>query len=234
VAGAGRTCHQVADRSAAGSCNRTPGRSRVVGESGGRRGEAPTPFSIVAADGKRVLFRGPEQADLRDQENVFAVAEDGHSVRFGLEQWGKHPVRFDLAERRVEVDAPEDRALTVARTQAAGLEITDWQNTREPKLAGKPLALKQYERSRSVAIAPDGKRFALGNDWSLRLFDAQGAEVWQKQVPDAAWRVNVTGDGRLVVSGYGVSQTNGGQRTFHVDGLMMHCMRQPAAPMRTQ
>ena len=101
------------------------------------------------------------------------------------------------------MDAAEDRALAVARTQAAGLEITDWNNARDPKLAGKPLTLEKYEHSQSVAIAPDGKRFALGADWSLRLFDAQGAEVWQKPVPTVAWAVNVTGDGRLVVAGYG-------------------------------
>ena len=62
-------------------------------------------FSIVAADRKRVLFRGPEQPDLRDQEKVFAVAQDGRSVRFGLEVGGKKPVRFDLAQRRVKLDA---------------------------------------------------------------------------------------------------------------------------------
>ena len=49
---------------------------------------------------------------------MFAVAKDGRSARFGLELWGKQPVRFDLEQRRVEVDAAEDRTLTVARRQA--------------------------------------------------------------------------------------------------------------------
>ena len=57
--------------------------------------------------------------------------------------------------------------------------------------------------SRSVAIAPDGRRFALGAEWSLRLFDREGAEVWTKPVPGVVWAVTFSGDGRFVVAGYG-------------------------------
>ena len=52
-------------------------------------------------------------------------------------------------------------------------------------------------------MAPDGRRFVLGADWSLRLFDQAGKELWRRPVPGAAWAVNVSGDGRLVVAAYG-------------------------------
>ena len=65
-------------------------------------------ISLVGADGAFVTLRGPAQPDLRDQEEVFAVSKDGRSVRFGLEPWGKQPLRFDLARRAVSVDAPAD------------------------------------------------------------------------------------------------------------------------------
>jgi hypothetical protein len=159
-------------------------------------------ISLVGADGAFVTLRGPAQPDLRGQEKVFAVSKDGRSVRFGLEPWGEQPLRFDLAGRAVTTDAPADPSLATARVKAAGVDVTDWKNTGKPKLAGKPLALQPYEDSRSLAIAPDNRRFVLGADWSLRLFDARGTEQWQKPTPGAAWAVNITGDGRTVVAGY--------------------------------
>ena len=43
----------------------------------------------------------------------------------------------------------------------------------------------------------------LGADWSLRLFDRNGHEVWPaRPVPGVAWHVNVTADGRLIVAAF--------------------------------
>ena len=84
-----------------------------------------------------------------------------------------------------------------------GSRLATGRTTRAPKLAGKPLQLKQYETSRSLAIAADVRRFVLGTAWSLRAFDPQGREQWRKPSPGAAWGVNVTGDGRMAVAAYG-------------------------------
>ncbi len=78
------------------------------------------------------------------------------------------------------------RALAPPRIQAPGLAIRGWKNTREPTLNGTPLALDQYETARSLAIAPDGGRFLLGADWSLRLFERNGKQRWEKSVPGIA------------------------------------------------
>ena len=50
---------------------------------------------------------------------------------------------------------------------------------------------------------PDGDRFVLGTEWSLRALDAKGQPLWQRAVPGVVWAVNITGDGRLVVAAYG-------------------------------
>ncbi|WP_339137822.1 MAG: caspase family protein [Candidatus Electrothrix sp. GW3-4] len=71
-----------------------------------------------------------------------------------------------------------------------------------PTLNGKPLALEQYERSRSLAIAPDKQHFLLGADYRLRYFDRQGREVWQQPVPGTAWGVNISKDGKLAVAAF--------------------------------
>ena len=45
----------------------------------------------------------------------------------------------------------------------------------------------------------------LGAEWSLRLLDQLGHDVWPnaQTVPGAAWHVNVTGNQRLIVAAYG-------------------------------
>jgi hypothetical protein len=57
------------------------------------------------------------------------------------------------------------------RTEVAGLRIDDWRNSTAPTLNGQLLPIKQFETSRSAAVAPDHQHVALGTDWYLRLFD---------------------------------------------------------------
>ena len=91
----------------------------------------------------------------------------------------------------------------MAAPRQTGLPIEHWQDQYHPTLGGRPLALEPYERSRSLAIHPDGDRFVLGADWSLRAFDAHGTPLWTRAAPGVVWAVNITGDGRLVVAAYG-------------------------------
>jgi hypothetical protein len=72
-----------------------------------------------------------------------------------------------------------------------------------PTLDGRPIELIPYERSRSLAVHLDGKRFVLGTEWYLRALDAKGKPLWQRPVPGIVWGVNITSDGRLVVAAYG-------------------------------
>ena len=57
--------------------------------------------------------------------------------------------------------------------------------------------------SRALAIAPDAFRFVLDTEWYLRAYRADGGELWKKPIPDTAWGVNISRDGRLVVAAYG-------------------------------
>jgi hypothetical protein len=81
--------------------------------------------------------------------------------------------------------------------------VEGWNNSFSPILNGERLALDPYERAYSLAIAPDGARFALGTDWALRLFDRTGEERWRRTVPSVVRAVNISGDGRLLVAAYG-------------------------------
>ena len=164
-------------------------------------GSGEPSFGIVDASGRLALYKGNTIADLRDQLEGFQVSYDGSVVRFGYEVFGKSPAVFD-AERREFVDETSVR-LSKPIIQMQGLEITDWEDNYYPKLNGEPIKLERYEFSRSLAIAPDGKRFLLGADWSLRLFDRNGNEIWKVPVPEVACAVNISGNGKVAVAGFG-------------------------------
>ena len=43
----------------------------------------------------------------------------------------------------------------------------------------------------------------MGTTWHLRAYDAQGVPLWSRPAPGEVQAVNITGDERLVVAGYG-------------------------------
>jgi hypothetical protein len=90
----------------------------------------------------------------------------------------------------------------MAVPRQTGLPVEHWHDQYAPTLGGKKLPLDPYETSRSLAVHPNGDRVVLGTEWYLRAFDAQGTQLWRRDVPGIVWAVNVTGDGRLVVAAW--------------------------------
>jgi outer membrane protein assembly factor BamB len=153
-------------------------------------------------DSPRWVSPSPK-ADMRDQYETLAVSADGAIVDFGFEPLGKSPLRFDLRALKLNRDPPVDHQTIPARAKQGGFAVEGWKNGLSPTLDSKPIGLQRYERSRSLSIHPDGNRFVLGANSSLRALDAQGQRLWQRKVPSTAWAVNITGDGRLAVAAYG-------------------------------
>lgn len=153
------------------------------------------------AQGAKSLLGASPVADYRDNYGGFLISPDGDTVQFGYEQWGKSPAQFDLENVRLTTEETKAGLLTPPDTHS--LTITGWKNTYSPKLNQQPLPLDNYERSRSLAIAPDQQGFLLGTEWYLRYFNAQGQQQWQKPVPGTAWGVNISGDGSKVVAAFG-------------------------------
>ena len=160
-------------------------------------------------------------------ERGLRLSRTGDVVQFGFELWGKRPARFAVQDPRLTLGPPDDKSLTGPMTTAAGLAISAWENEDHPTLNGTPLALKPYETSRSLAIPPDGQRFLLGTEWSLRLFNRDGTEHWQVAAPGAAWAVTIA------PAGAWLSQVS---QTAHVDGAgyrtvwsCWHCSPTPMA-----
>jgi hypothetical protein len=159
-------------------------------------------FGLIDGSGREILWRRDVGVDMRGQRGAaFTIAKDAKRVRFGPGYGVDKPMLFDLSRATLD-DAPKPPPeLTEPLVQ--GLPIEHWQSETDPTFAGKPIALNQYEISRSLALRPAGRGFVLGTEWYLRDFDAHGAEVWKVPVPDVAYGVNVSADDRLVVAAYG-------------------------------
>lgn len=157
-------------------------------------------WGVFTAGGVRLRLVSGEIADYRGLLQGFLVDAAGGAVRFGYEPSGQSPATFSLSERRLTPGDAADNRLRPPRTD--GLAVTDWKDTYEPKLNGVKLPLQQYERSHSLAVAPDAGSFLLGTDFSVRLFDRDGKERWNAPAPSIAWNVNISGDGRLALAAF--------------------------------
>jgi len=158
-------------------------------------------FGIIDAQGHGTTLQGQGQLDFRDLGSL-RVSKSGKTVEEGTIN-PTRTLRFALAERRLDIDLGSDNALTTPVTEARALKVTDWEDSYHPFVNGRPIALDSYETSRSLALFTDRKGFILGTEWWVRRFGKDGRLVWRKPVPEATWGVNVTPDGRLVVSAHG-------------------------------
>jgi len=161
----------------------------------------------VLEDTTARIFAAPN-IDMR--LTTFLVSEDASVVQLSVKPGDKATVRFDAAQRRLETGIADTTAGAESKGKAAGLHpafievtgltVTDWENGMHPKVNGHPIALAPNEMGRSLAILPDHKRFLLGCDFSLRLFDAEGKELWAAGTPGLTWQLNVSGDGKTCVA----------------------------------
>ena len=107
-------------------------------------------------------------------------------------------MRFDVKALTLSNPPPNDD-LTLALNRK-GLTIEGWRDGLHPTLAGRTLALLPYERARSLAIAPDAKRFFLGSNFAVTSFDDAGTQRWRWESGGEVWAVNSSKDQRVVVA----------------------------------
>src|SRR5205814_182622 len=93
--------------------------------------------------------------------------------------------RFDLRSLTLSTSIPSD-GLTFAPLRE-GLMIDGWRDGTSPTLSARPIPLAPYELARSVAIAPDAKRFFLGSNFTLTAFDDAGTSRWRWYSKNEVW-----------------------------------------------
>jgi WD40 repeat protein len=162
-------------------------------------------FGLIGPDAKVTQLQGFGALDLvGGGGHLLRVSANGGIVQ--VDSWEpQHTYRLALANRLVKIDPPADDALKGPITQAPGLAITNWHASTKPAVNGTLIKLKANERSLSASVIPGTQNFVLGADYSLRLLDNQGHDVWPsaQTAPGPVWQVNVTGNQRLVVAAYG-------------------------------
>ncbi len=165
-------------------------------------GAADPAFGIIDKHGKQTLFKSPAIADFRGMYEKFRLGPMGKRVKFGYKYGGESPAQFSMENRRLDTASTQTSGMVSPVTKSKELAVTGWKGTDSPQLNGKKLPLKQYEFSRSLAIAPDRETFLLGTEWYLRRFDRRGKEVWKQDVPGIAWAVNIAGNGKIAAAAY--------------------------------
>jgi WD40 repeat protein len=185
-------------------------------------GFADTVMGFVTMSRGRLLFAGTDGFGIIDgaQETprlqevvalnwrggsaVLRTSRDGKTVEMDAIS-PKRKFRFSLTQRLISINATQDEQLVEPGTEAPGVQVRNWENKFDPTLNDKPINLQQFERSRRLAFVPGTDRFALGTEWNVRLFDAQGKEVWPAKfpAPGPAWGLNITPNRRLVVGAFG-------------------------------
>jgi hypothetical protein len=159
-------------------------------------------FGLIDEAGNVARLQDVVALDWRGRSAVLGVSADGKMVQMDA-VYPNRMVRFSLAQRLVTIDPPPDTSLASPITRAPRVSVADWNETFHPTVGGKPVSLDKEERSQSLAIVPGMDHFVLGANFSVRLFDSSGRELWRIPTPSVAWGVNVTADGRLVVAAFG-------------------------------
>ena len=131
----------------------------------------------------------------------FGDFDSAGATHFGDPDSAGAMMRFDLHSLTLSPAPPNDDATSPPNRE--GLTIDGWWNGTRPTLAGAALSLLAYDRARSLAIAPDAKRFFLGSSFGLTAFDEAGARKWRRPTPGEVWAVNASQDGRVVVTAEG-------------------------------
>ena len=96
-----------------------------------------------------------------------------------------------------------------------GLRLEGWRDSERPTLNGVPVqGLEPHEVVRALSMARNGQSFALGTDWALRIFDAQGRLQRAVALPAACWGLNHAPDGKVLVA----ALADGTLRWYGLDG----------------
>ncbi|HZZ22975.1 MAG TPA: caspase family protein [Roseiarcus sp.] len=158
-------------------------------------------LGLVDANGEPIWTAASPILDFSDQTDVMRVSPDGRLVDFDYFGSPGAMFRFDLRSLTLSSPPPNDDATLVPNRK--GLRIDGWDGTRRPRLAGHSLSLRAGDFARSLAIAPDAKRFFLGSSFALTAFDNAGTAKWERLSRGEVWAVNASKDGRIVVAAHG-------------------------------
>jgi hypothetical protein len=95
-------------------------------------------FARMTYAGKKVFYKDAETHDHRSEDRSHFRTNAQGSV-FTVTPYGRSPLMFDVATRTLSTGRtlPNLSSLSGYTDQIAGLTVTDWKNTRSPKINGR-------------------------------------------------------------------------------------------------
>ncbi len=189
--------------------------------SGGAAVDVPAAKDLVTGllpEGRRLLFataepvlgvmdeanrvqavRTPRHIDFHDRKGT-AVRLSRSGDRIEITRAGGRALIFDVGTREFLRDGGMGQAFAPPVTSGHGIAITDWRDSRAPKISGQAVRLEPGETARSAAVSPEGA--VLGTDFYVRFFGRNGTG-WKVPASAPVWAVHASTDGRLVVACFG-------------------------------
>ena len=158
-----------------------------------------TAWGIISAHDIRTFIKQPSIAAFAGHQRGFQISPDATKVLFCYKPRFQVPALFDVEKRTVEVHPDSQDNLVWPLGKSPGLHITDWRDSKHPKLNSVKLKLQKNEISRCVAIVPNGRSIVLGTEWNLYRYDRKGKLIWKTAVPAVTHSVNISQDSRIAV-----------------------------------
>ncbi len=156
-------------------------------------------LGLIDATGREIFAKTPGFDYLTAK--AFSISPDAMTVKFDFLQEGGAPAKFSVDSRQLELNPVPGTTPTDPILKSKAIVITEWLLKSDPKLNGRPLAVRTRDQGTSYAIAPDHRSFVYGTWFNLYRFDAQGKELWHRSIQGAARAVNISGNGQVAVVG---------------------------------
>lgn len=163
---------------------------------GGRMAFASFDATWGVLDGVRVVTRSATPITRVVSASALRISDDAQSVQWRGADGAQRS--FNVPARRV--GEGEATARREADPSSWSLRVSDWENTRVPKVVGRAVTLLPNESSRASALLPDGSAVVLGTSRALRRYSRDGAPMWTVPLHTEARAVTVSADGKLIVA----------------------------------
>jgi WD40 repeat protein len=154
-------------------------------------------LALLSADGDIIWYTRSCGLDFSSRDKTHFQVNNAGSV-FSCKPIDGQPIMFDVLARML---TEENSSYKSPTSTNGGTEVTDWLATSEPKINGIPfMNLSAYERAISTDVSADGKSVLIGADWYLYKANENGEQAWFTSLPEVAYAVNITGNGKLAMA----------------------------------
>jgi WD40 repeat protein len=156
-------------------------------------------LGFVDAQNHARVAQTPQHIDFHDRaRTTIRLSRSGAGIE--ITQAHGRPLTIDVRSRELLRSADAARDFPSPVTTGDGMTVTDWRDSRSPRVNGQKMALEPAETARSAAVSPAGA--VVGTDFYVRFVGKNGIG-WKVSAGSPVWDVQASADGRLVVACFG-------------------------------